>query len=60
MVIMALLHLSPWHNFKHVHLNPITYGHSDDRKPIDALTSDLKGRIIGDKDYISKVHTERL
>ncbi len=32
----------------------ITPGNTDDRKPLDAMTEDLTGKLLADKGYISK------
>ena len=32
----------------------ITAGNVDDRKPLKAMVKDLKGKVFGDKGYISK------
>ncbi len=38
----------------------ITPGNIDDRKPLDKLTSELTGKLFGDRGYISKKWFEKL
>lgn len=38
----------------------ITPGNTDDRKPFEAMTAGLKGKVFGDKGYISKSLFQRL
>ncbi len=38
----------------------ITPGNEDDRAPLEGMAKDLKGKILADKGYISKILFERL
>ena len=38
----------------------ITPGNTDDRKPPEAMTAELEGRMFADKGYISKALFQRL
>ena len=38
----------------------ITAGNKDDRKPLDAMSASLQGKIFADKGYLSQSLLERL